>query len=151
MTRSMQRLLIALALLLAPATGNAQAINTNRAGLAVGGYDPVAYFVAGSAEIGSPDVTASHDGATYRFVNNTNRDRFVADPAKYLPAYGGYCAYGVANGYKVKVDPDAFTIVDGTLYLNYDKGVMKKWRADIPAYVAKADANWKSIENAPRK
>jgi len=111
----------------------------------------VAYFVAGKAEIGSPDVVASHDGATYRFANTANRDRFVAEPAKYLPAYGGYCAYGVANGYKVKVEPDAFTIVDGTLYLNYDKGVMKKWRADIPAYITKANANWKSLEDAPRK
>lgn len=147
----MRRLLIATVLTLAPATGYAQAVNTNSAGLAVGGYDPVAYFVAGKAQAGSPDLTASHDGATYRFVDTANRDRFRADPAKYLPAYGGYCAYGVANGYKVKVDPDAFTIVDGTLYLNYDKGVMKKWRADIPAYIAKADANWKSLEDAPRK
>lgn len=151
MTRLMRRLFAALALALVPVTGYAQAINTNSAGLAVGGYDPVAYFVAGAAQAGSPGITASHDGATYRFVNAANRDRFAADPAKYLPAYGGYCAYGVANGYKVKVDPDAFTIVDGTLYLNYDKGVMKKWRADIPAYIAKADANWKSIEDAPRK
>jgi hypothetical protein len=147
----MRRLLILLALTLAPAAGHAQAVNTNNAGLALGGYDPVAYFVAGMAEVGSPDVTASHGGATYRFVNTANRDQFLAAPAKYLPAYGGYCAYGVASGYKVKVDPDAFTIVDGTLYLNYDKGVMRKWRADVPAYIAKANANWKSIEDAPRK
>lgn len=151
MTVLLRNLLVSLVLTLAPAAGHAQAVNTNSAGLALGGYDPVAYFVAGSPEVGSPDVTASHDGATYRFVDAANRDRFVADPAKYLPAYGGYCAYGVASGYKVKVDPDAFTIVDGTLYLNYDKGVMKKWRTDIPAYIAKANTNWKSIENAPRK
>jgi hypothetical protein len=151
MIRLMRRLLVAALLTLAPATGHAQAVNTNSAGLAAGGYDLVAYFVAGSAEMGSPDVTAMHDGATYRFMSTANRDRFLADPAKYLPAYGGYCAYGVANGYKVKVDPDAFTIVDGTLYLNYDKGVMKKWRADIPAYIAKGDANWKSLEDSPRK
>lgn len=147
----MRRLIATLALLLAPAAGWAQAVNVNSAGVAVNGYDPVAYFVAGTAEVGSPDLTASHDGATYRFANAANRDRFVADPATYLPAYGGYCAYGVARGYKVKVDPDAFTIVDGTLYLNYDKGVMQKWRTDVPAYIAKANANWKSIETAPRK
>ena len=151
MTQLMRRLLVALVLLLAPATGWAQAVNTDKTGLAVSGYDPVAYFIAGRAEVGSPDITATHAGATYRFANAANRDRFVADAAKYLPAYGGYCAYGVANGYKVKIEPDAFTIVDGTLYLNYDMGVMKKWRADIPGYIAKADANWKELEQAPRK
>ena len=151
MNRPMRALIAMLALVCFPAGARAQAVNLNAAGLAVDGYDPVAYFEAGSPIAGSPEFTATHGGATYRFANAANRERFIADPSRYLPAYGGYCAYGVANGYKVKVDPDAFTIEGGKLYLNYDKGVMKKWRADVRTYIAKADSNWKVIEDAPRK
>ena len=147
----MRALLTALVLATTPVAASAQAVNVNRAGVAVDGYDPVAYFVDGRAEPGSADITAVHAGITYRFATAANRDRFVAEPLRYLPAYGGYCAYGVANGYKVKIDPEAFTIVDGTLYLNYDKGVQQKWRADIPGYIARANAQWKAIEDAPRK
>jgi hypothetical protein len=69
----------------------------------------------------------------------------MANPARYLPAYGGCCAYGVSNGYKVKTDPEAFRIVDGRLYLNYSRGVQKKWLADVPGFIRKADANWPNL------
>ncbi len=151
MIRRMRALLAFTALVVAPTVLAAQAVNLNGAGVAVDGYDPVAYFVAGRAERGAVDVTAMYDGATYLFATAANRDLFAAAPAKYLPAYGGYCAYGVASGYKVKIDPDAFTIVDGTLYLNYSKGVQRKWMADVPGYIAKANSQWTALKDAPRE
>jgi hypothetical protein len=81
-------------------------------------------------------------GATWRFASAQNRERFAADPRKFAPQYGGYCAYGVANNYAVSVDPAAWRIVDGKLYLNYSKGVQADWNRDIPGYIGKADANW---------
>jgi YHS domain-containing protein len=141
----------ALLLLALPLRLGAQAINTDRTGVALGGYDAVAYHEDQRAVPGTGDLTVHHDGATYRFSTAAHRDAFVADPARYLPAYGGYCAYGVSRGYKVKVDPEAFTVVDGTLYLNYDKGVQERWLKDIPGYVAKADANWPGLKDQPRR
>lgn len=129
----------------------AQAVNTDRHGVAANGHDVVAYFTENEAVPGLASLTAVHEGSTYRFSTSANRDAFQADPQKYLPLYGGYCAYGVANGYKVKVDPEAFSIVEGRLYLNYSKGVQRRWKEDIPGYIARADSNWTQIRNAPRK
>jgi hypothetical protein len=95
-------------------------------------------------------LTATHDGATYRFASAAHRDAFQADPDRYLPVYGGYCAYGVANGHKVKVDPEAFRVVDGRLYLNYSKGVQSKWLKDIPGNIAAAERNWPALRDKPR-
>lgn len=142
-------LIAALVLLAGPLA--AQAVNTDKNGVGANGQDLVAYFTDNEAVSGSPSITAQHEGATYRFATEAHRAAFQADPAKYLPLYGGYCAYGVSNGYKVKTDPDAFSVVDGKLYLNYDKGVQRKWKADIPGYITKADSNWKKIKDAPRK
>lgn len=141
----------ALLLLAFPLGLGAQAVNTDRDGLALAGYDAVAYLEEQRAVPGTADLTVRHEGATYRFSTAAHRDAFQADPGKYLPAYGGYCAYGVSRGYKVKVDPDAFTVVDGRLYLNYDKGVQSRWLKDIPGYVAKADANWPGLKDQPRR
>lgn len=150
--QTVQRFMLSGALLLVAATSlAAQAINTDKDGFAANGQDLVAYFTEHEAVPGLATITASHDGATYRFASTKNRDSFTADPEKYLPLYGGYCAYGVANGYKVKTDPEAFSVVDGKLYLNYSKDVQRKWKADIPGYIAKADSNWKSIRTAKRK
>lgn len=114
-------------------------------GVAVGGYDPVAYFAAGRAEKGSDQITLEHEGATWRFSGEGNRDAFKADPARYAPQYGGYCAFAVSQGYTAKADPEAWTIHDGKLYLNYDKKVRAQWEKDIPGYVAKSDANWPGV------
>ena len=73
---------------------------------------------------------------------------FLANPDRYTPVYGGYCAFGVANGHKVNVDPEAFRVVDDRLYLNYSKGVQQKWLADIPGNIAKAEANWPKLRDA---
>lgn len=134
--------LLALALAAAPVALSAQAVNTTTGGLAIGGYDPVAYQAEHQARKGMAEFTAMHDGATYRFASAANRDAFQADPARYVPAYGGYCAYGMARGYRAKVDPQAFTVVDGRLYLNYSLDVRDRWSKDIAGYIARADSNW---------
>ncbi|MBK6422286.1 MAG: YHS domain protein [Gemmatimonadetes bacterium] len=150
-TRRLTLRAAALLLLVLPLRLGGQAINTDRAGVALGGYDAVAYHEDQRAVPGTADLIVQHDGATYRFSTAAHRDAFAADPAPYLPAYGGYCAYGVSRGYKVKVDPEAFTLVEGRLYLNYDKGVQGRWLKDIPGYVAKADANWPGLKDQPRR
>ena len=114
-------------------------------GVAVGGYDPVAYFTEGKPVQGKPEIPLAHDGATWRFSSEANRDLVKADPAKYAPQYGGYGAWAVASNYTAKGDPRAWTIRDGKLYLNYDKSVHRTWEKDIPGNVTKADANWPKV------
>lgn len=114
-------------------------------GVAVGGYDSVAYFTKGEAVEGSPSITARFRGAEWRFSSDENRKTFEAEPEKYAPAYGGYCAWATAQGYPAKGDPHYWDIIDGRLYLNYDGNIQKKWRADIPGFIAKADRNWPKI------
>ncbi len=114
-------------------------------GVAVGGYDPVAYFTDGKPVQGRADITLEHEGAKWHFASEANREAFRADPAKYAPQYGGYCAWGVASGYTAKGDPNAWTIADGKLYLNYNKSVQKNWAQDIPGNVRKGDGNWPKV------
>lgn len=116
----------------------------------ISGYDPVAYFTEGKPERGSGYHVTVVDGVTYVFANAEHRKMFEANPQKYLPAYGGYCAYGMAVGKKFVADPEVWKIVQGKLYLNLDKGIQQKWDKDIPNYIKKADANWIEIkEKAP--
>lgn len=112
---------------------------------AIRGYDPVAYFTQGAPVKGSKELTHRWNGASWRFASAQNRDRFAAAPEKYAPQYGGYCAYGVAGGYAVKIEPDAWSVVDGKLYLNYDRSVQASWKSDIPGYIRKADTNWPKV------
>ena len=121
--------------------------NVDSSGLALKGYDPVAYFKEGKPVPGKPQFTALHEGATYRFASPASRDAFLAAPAQYAPQYGGYCAYGMASGYKAPIEPDAWTIVDGKLYLNYNRSVRSRWSADIPGFIGKADANWPTVRS----
>ena len=112
---------------------------------AVGGYDPVAYFTDGRPVEGSSDFELEHKGATWRFASAANRDAFAADPDRYAPQYGGYCAWAVSQGYTAKGDPDYWKVVDGKLYLNYDAGVQRRWETDIPGHIQSADANWPGV------
>jgi len=114
-------------------------------GVAVGGYDPVAYFTDGKPVPGSRDITLEHEGAVWRFASAANRDAFKADPTRYAPQYGGYCAWAVSQNYTAKGDPDAWTISNGKLYLNYNKSVQSTWAKDIPGNVTKGDANWPTV------
>jgi YHS domain-containing protein len=124
--------------------------NVDRKGLALRGFDPVAYFVSGKPEKGSDKFTATHQGVTYQFQNEGNRALFLAAPDKYAPQYGGYCAYAAYYGAKADADPTAWKIVDGKLYVNYDRGVARTWEKNIPDYVAKADANWPTLRDKPQ-
>lgn len=114
-------------------------------GLAIKGYDPVAYFTDGKPVLGSPKYRARHEGATFRFASAAHRDSFTAHPRRYAPLYGGFCAYGTSQGYKADIDPAAFTIVDGRLYLNYNAEVKAEWSKDIPGFIEKADRNWPAV------
>ena len=114
-------------------------------GVAIKGYDPVAYFADHKAIKGTLEYTADYDGATYEFATAARRALFVAMPEKYVPQFGGFCAYGTAQGHKADIDPTAFTIVDGKLYLNYNTKVMSTWRQDIPGYILKAERAWPTV------
>jgi YHS domain-containing protein len=146
---------IALFMVVIGFSGAAQAANsqvfTDKQNLAIKGYDVVNYFTAGAPAKGDASFKSSHNGATYHFVSAANKAKFDANPAKYLPAYGGFCAYGAAQGYKVSINPEAWKIVNGKLYLNYSKGVQRKWDGDIAGYIKQADANWPNIKNDKAK
>jgi YHS domain-containing protein len=130
-----------------PSVGAAQsAINTlGTDGVAIKGYDPVAYFTEGAPHKGKPEFVAEHKGVKWHFASAENKALFEADPEKYTPAYGGFCAYGVSQGYLVKIEPDAWAIRDGTLYLNYDKSVQTQWAEKPAEYIAEADRQWPAL------
>jgi len=119
----------------------------SRGGAALRGYDTVAYFTAGEPTKGSRKITHDWMGTTWRFASAENRDLFAANPEKYAPRYGGYCAWAAAQGYTASTDPDAWKIVDGKLYLNYSSRVQRTWERDVPGNITKADANWPGIRN----
>ena len=114
-------------------------------GVAIKGTDPVGYFTEGRAVRGSADHALEWNGATWHFASAQNRALFEANPEKYAPKYGGYCAYAAANGQRAKIEPDAWSIVDGRLYLNYDRNIRSRWEADKASYIAAADREWPKI------
>jgi hypothetical protein len=139
------RILAALVLLSTAAAAQAQSFNNDR-GVAARGYDVVAYFTDGKAVKGSPQFAHEHGGVQWQFASAEHRDLFKADPAKYAPQYGGYCAYGVAVGGLYDVRPeDSWSVVDGKLYLNKDPGVKQTWLKDVPGYIGKAETNWPKL------
>jgi len=125
------------------------ALNADENGVMLHGYDPVAYFTQEAAVKGDAAITAEHDGVTYQFSSAENRDMFQAEPAKYVPAYGGYCAMGTAMGMKLDGNPELFRVVDDKLYLNVAEGPQKKWLSDVPGHIKQADAKWSEISNVP--
>lgn len=116
-----------------------------RDGLAINGFDPVAYFTDAAPVEGDAAHAVEWNGAEWRFSSAENKAKFEADPEAFAPQYGGYCAYAVSKGYTAKTDPDAWTIHDGKLYLNYDRSVRGIWERDIPGNIAKADGNWPTV------
>jgi YHS domain-containing protein len=114
--------------------------------LIIKGYDPVAYFTAGKPTKGRKDFEHKWMGGTYRFSSKENFELFKKEPEKYAPQYGGYCSYAVSQGYTAPVDPQAWDIVNGKLYLNYSKSVQKKWREKRDEYIASADKNWPELK-----
>jgi YHS domain-containing protein len=120
-------------------------LNASSTGLALQGYDPVAYFTDGAPAKGSYKITTVFNDATYRFSSDENKAQFEANPEAYLPAYGGYCAFGAAMGFKFDGDPTYWKIVDNQLYLNLSQDIQARWEGDIPGFVQSADANWEDI------
>ncbi len=121
-------------------------VNTTYFGnLAVQGYDTVAYFTDKKPVEGSKEFAAEWNGAVWRFASSAHRDQFKADPVKFAPQYGGYCAYAVSQNNTANIDPKAWSVVEGKLYLNYDKDIQAKWEKDRAPYIAKADANWPKL------
>ncbi len=135
------------ALLLLGTLAGALANQFTTSTVAVGGYDSVAYQTQGKAVRGSGAHVAAFQGETYLFSSQENKERFEADPAKYAPAFGGYCAYGVTVAKKFVGDPEIWKVVDGTLYLNLNPDIQKLWNKDIPGNIAKARSNWEGIQD----
>ncbi len=121
-------------------------INKNFFGTALKGYDAVAYFKEGKPVKGKDEFRHDWMGAKWYFASAANRDEFARNPQKYAPQFGGYCSWAVAHGYTANIDPEAWKIVDGKLYLNYDKSVQKKWEQDVPGFIKKANENWPKLK-----
>lgn len=145
---TLRRLIFLLAILgiAAPSASAVDPVNTTFFGnLAVDGYDPVAYFTDKKPVKGNKKFEYKWMDANWRFVSQAHLDQFRKDPEKYAPQYGGYCAWAVSQGYTAEIDPDAWKIVDGKLYLNYDKDVQEKWEKDVPGFIEKANKSWPEI------
>ena len=148
----MRLIAIAIAIVAAVVAGPANAasdpapqVSVDANGVAIRGYDPVAYFTIGRPTRGSPEHQLQWHGATWRFASATSLQAFQADPQRYAPQFGGYCAWAVSQGYTAKGDPNAWKIVGGKLYLNYDKRVQSTWEKAAEANIVKADANWPKV------
>ena len=126
-------------------------------GYAIEGHDTVAYFHLDASDLdsdglpnmqavkGDPQFSAEHEGAIWIFSSQENLDLFNAEPAKYAPAYNGYCAYAAAKGSLAKTNPDAWRVIDGKLYLNFSKSVQRRWVKDIPGHIEAANGNWADL------
>jgi len=149
----LRTLFVAAALVTAPtviaapaAFADKEAVYTGRfSNTALQGYDPVAYFTVGEPTKGSDDFTTTYNGAEFKFASAENLATFEADPEAYAPQYGGYCAWAVAQGQTAKGDARRWAIVDGKLYLNYNKGIQKKWDKDRAGFIEAGDQNWPTV------
>ncbi len=146
----MQRRLVHLAMtagMATPGLALAEAINSAGAA-AIKGFDPVAYFTRSAPTRGNPAITTRWNGVEWRFASAANRDAFVAEPERYAPAFGGFCAYAVSEGYTASIDPRAWRIEGGRLYLNYSVAIQRRWERDIPGRISRAQANWPQVSAA---
>ena len=125
--------------------GEAKSVNAGSDKVAIKGYDPVAYFTKGQPMKGKRDVAYTWNGAEWRFANATHRDLFAGSPEHYAPQFGGFCSMALARGKIKDIDPEAWIIVDGKLYLNFNKPVREKFRENAHSYIAKAEENWKKL------
>lgn len=143
-----------LALVLTLFAGSAVAADRDiftRKDAAIRGYDPVAYFALQQGErgvVGEENISHDYMGSTWHFSSEENRALFAANPSKYAPQYGGYCAFAVSHGFTKPTNPHAWAVVDDKLYLNLSKGVQKKWRKDQDAAIARADGHWPAVLSA---
>ena len=115
-------------------------------GIAIQGYDPVAYFENSKAIEGKKEIIAKYNDVTYQFSSESNKVLFLKNPAQYEPQFGGYCAYGMSNGYRAPIQTEAFTIVDNKLYLNYNLEVKELWFKEKATRIEKAILNWEKLK-----
>lgn len=127
--------------------GSTSPINLDANGVALGGYDPVAYFEGGTPTKGKPGIYASYGGARYFFATAAHRKTFLKDPKKYIPEFGGYCVVGAAFGEKVDVDPHTGKVVNGKLYLNNNQKALEIFDKDREGTITKAQTNWPSVKD----
>ena len=130
-----------------PQAYSAGAINKDENGIAIKGYDTVAYFTEGRAVKGSDKFSYTWEGAVWRFSTSQNRELFAENPAEYAPQFGGHCANGMSAGVVAGADPEQWTIVDGKLYLKYHRKARDDWRLKSTELIAKAEENWSKINN----
>lgn len=143
----MKKLLLsffALAIFMIPSLAQAEIVHST---VGVQGYDLTSYYTGSKPLPGNGNHVVKHDGVNYLFANADNKKAFEENPAKYLPAYGGYCAYGAAVGKKFIGDPNVWEVVNGKLYLNLDNKIKGIWSKDVPGNISKADANWTTIKD----
>ncbi|MFG1298369.1 YHS domain-containing (seleno)protein [Xanthobacter sp. V3C-3] len=124
-------------------------LNAGHGGLMLRGYDPVAYFTDAKPVKGSEHITAEYEGGHYYFASKEHKEAFLKDPAKYAPAFGGFCAMGTVFDKKLDGDPMQWKVVDGRLYLNVNADVAKRWNQDVPGNIVKANVEWPKIKDVP--
>jgi hypothetical protein len=134
---------------LAGVPGSTSSINLDAHGLALGGYDPVAYFDTGKPTRGVDTISASYGGARYLFASETHRKTFLGDPKKYVPEFGGFCAVGTSFGEKVDIDPETGKVVDGKLYVNSGSKAQGIFDKDTSGTITRADQNWPAVKDKP--
>jgi len=147
MTTARIRIALLFALAAAVSAVAADPVNTNWRGLAIKGYDTVAYFTESKPVEGDAKITFEWMGAKWRFASTENRDAFAKEPERYAPQFGGYCAWAVSQNYTADADPQAWKIVDGKLYLNYNKEVQQTWEKDASGNIAKGEENWPKLKD----
>lgn len=129
--------------------GSTSSINVDAQGVALGGYDPVAYFDSGKPTHGVDTISASYQGARYLFVSEAHRKTFLADPGKYLPEFGGFCAVGTSFGEKVDIDPETGKVVKGKLYVNSNQKAQAVFDKDTSGTISRAEHNWPMVKDKP--
>jgi YHS domain-containing protein len=144
MTLKLKSVVAGVALSLLSLTSHAGEFN-ELDGVAIKGYDPVAFFKDNKPVRGKDDLRFEYKGSTFVFASPDNRAAFAADPERYAPQYGGYCAFGTARGYKADIDPSTFTVIDGRLYLNYNAQVQREWNADRARFIHQAAERWPAV------
>lgn len=127
--------------------GTAMAADYTNSTPAVQGYDVVSYQTGKRPVRGNGHFVSVYDGATYQFSSADNQQVFESNPEKYIPAYGGYCAFGASVGKKFIGDPEVWRVVDGKLYLNLDTQIQAEWLNDVPGRIKSADENWRNIRD----
>ena len=120
-------------------------VNQDNNGVAIKGYDPVGYFEQSRPVKGSPNFVHQWNGGTWQFETARTRDLFISSPEKYAPQYGGYCAWAVSNNYTAPIDPEAWKVINGKLYLNYSKRVQRMWEPEAAKRIVDADRNWPGL------